>query len=110
MKTNLSLLFLILFLLSTTAFAGITDPKKESEKSAVSNPRENKLSDEEVSRLSKRAETDNLSNLNLSNNEKNDSRNNLKPTNQIIVEHNHHGYYYGIGVVLLIVLLVVLLV
>jgi len=77
MKKNLLLGFLILFLLSATAYAGIADPKNDSDKSASTNTRENKLSDEELSRMSKRAETDHLSNTDFSNKEKNDSRNNL---------------------------------
>ena len=110
MKKNLLLGFLVLFLLSATAFAGFTDPKNGTDKLAVTNPRENKLSDEESGRMSKRAEIDNLSNSNLVNKEKNDSRNNLKASNQIIVEHHHHGYYYGgAGLVLLVVLIIVLI-
>jgi hypothetical protein len=112
MKKNLLLCFLILFLLSTTAFAGLSDPKKESEKPAVSNPRENKLSDEEVSRLSRRLETDNLANPNLLVKEKFDSKKNLKATKQVVVvENRHHGgyVYYGGGALLLIIILIILL-
>ena len=43
MKKNLLLSFLILFVLSTTAFAGLSNPKKDSEKPAVLNTREIKL-------------------------------------------------------------------
>ena len=107
MKKNLLLGFLILFLLSATAYAGFADPKKESEKPAYTNPRENKLSSEELSRLSKRAEIDHLSISDFSN--KNDSRNNLRVLNQVVVvEHHHRGYYYGGGVLLLVILIVVL--
>jgi hypothetical protein len=102
--------FLILFILSATALPGFSDPKNESEKPASTSPKENKLSDEELSRMSKRAETDNLSDLNLVNKEKNNSKNDLKAPNQIYVENRHHGYYYGgAGLILLIILLVVLL-
>ncbi|MCX6253736.1 MAG: hypothetical protein NTV31_04575 [Bacteroidia bacterium] len=112
MKKNLLLGFLILFLISTTAFAGLTDPKKESEKPAVSNPRENKLSDEELSRLSRRAEIDNLAKTNLLNKENNDSKKNLKATKQVVVvENRHHGGYiwYGGGTLLLIIILIIIL-
>ncbi len=109
MKKNLLLGFLILFLLSATAYAGFADPKKESEKPASTNPRENKLSSEELSRMSKRAEIDHLSISDFSNKEKNDSRNNLKVSNQVVVvQHHHRGYYYGGGVLLLVILIVVL--
>jgi hypothetical protein len=110
MKKNLLLGFLILFVLNTAAFAGLSDPKKGSEKPAINNPKENKLSDEEISRLSRRAEIDHLNNSSLSNKEKNDSKNNLRPSKQYYGEHHHHGYYYGgAGLVLLIILIVILL-
>ncbi len=109
MKKNLLLGFLILFLLSATSFAGFASTKNESEKPAATNTRENKLSDEELSRLSKRAEIDNLSSSNLMNKEKNDSRNNLIASNQIVVERRHHGYYYGGGALLLVILIIVLI-
>jgi hypothetical protein len=108
MKKNLSLAFLILFLLSATAFAAAADLKNESEKPAITSPRENKLSAEELSRMSRRAETDNLSKSNFSNNEKNNSKNNLKSSNQIVVEHRHHGYYWGGGVLLVVILIILL--
>lgn len=110
MKKNLLLGFLILFLLSTTAFAGLTDPKKESEKPAVSDPRENKLSDEELNRFSRRVEIDNLAVPNLSNKEKYDSKKNLRATKQDVIVTRHGGYIWlGGGTLLLIILLVILL-
>ncbi len=111
MKKNLLLGFLILFVLSTAAFAGISDPKKDSEKPAVSNTRENKLSNEELSRLTRRAEIDNVSKSNLSSKETGNSSKNLKATTQVIVESRHHGGYflYG-GGVLVVILIVILLV
>jgi hypothetical protein len=110
MKKNLFLGLLILFVLSTTAFAGISDPKKDSEKPAISNTRENKLSDEEVSRMNRRAETDNLKNITPLNTENNNSDKNLR-SNQVVVEGRHHGGYiwYGGGTLLLIILLVIIL-
>jgi hypothetical protein len=113
MKKNLLLGFLMLFLLSTSAFAGISDPKKGNDKPASSPARENKLSDEEVSRLSRRAETENLKNTNLSDNENAASANKLRKSNQVIVEggRRHHGGYvlYGGGTLLLIIILILVL-
>ena len=109
MKKNLLSGFLILFLLGATSFAGFAAPKDESEKPVATNPKGNKLSDEELSRLSKRAEIDNLSSPNLSNKETKDSRNNLKASNQDY-EHHHHGYYYGAAVLILVIILIVVLV
>jgi hypothetical protein len=106
MKKNLLLSFLVLFALSTAVFAG--DPKKESEKPAVNNPKENKLSEEEINRLGRHAETDNISFTGIS--EKNDSKNNLVPPQEVyVVRSHHHGYYLGgAGLILLIILIVVL--
>jgi hypothetical protein len=110
MKKHLLLGGLIMFILNTAAFAGFGDSNKESALPAVNEPTENRLSDEEISRLSLRAETDNLSTNTLSNIESNDSNNNLRQPNQVIVEHRHHGYYYGGAGFLLVVILVILLV
>jgi hypothetical protein len=112
MKKNLFFGFLILFVLSTSAFAGISDPKKESEKPTATSPKENRLSDEEFSRLTRRADIDNLSRVNITNKENSSASNNLKASKQVIVEgrRHHHGYYvYGGGSLLLIVIIVILL-
>ena len=114
MKKNLLLSFLILFVLSTTAFAGLSNPKKDSEKPAVLNTREIKLSNEELSRMTRRAEIDNLGKTNLLNNESSSSSKNLKATNQVYIETRHHhrgGYgWYGGGGLLLVIILVIILV
>jgi hypothetical protein len=112
MKKNLFFGFLILFVLSTSAFAGMSDPKKESEKPAATSPKENRLSDEEVSRLTRRAEIDNLSRVNVTNKENSSTSNNLKASKQVIVEsgRHHHGYFlYGGGGLLLIIIVIILI-
>jgi len=110
MKKNLLLSFFVLFLLNTMAFAGVNDPKSGSDKPVSKDLKENKLSDEEISRMSRRAETDNLSGTNLASKEISNSKNNLKPPTQVYVGSRHHyGYYYGgAGLLLLIILIVVL--
>ena len=110
MKKNLLFGFLILFVLSTTAFAGISDPKKESEKPVSSATRENKLSNEELNRLNRRAEIDNLSKTNSVIKENNDANKNLKATRQVYVENRRHGgyFYYGGGFLLLLLLIIIL--
>ena len=112
MKKHLLLGFLILFVLSTSAFAGLNNPKKDSEKPAVLNTRENKLSNEELSRMTRRAETDNLSEKNLVNKSSSNSKNDLKAAPQVIVEGRHRGYglWYGGGGLLLVIILVIILV
>ena len=108
MKKNLVLGFLMLFILSTTAFAGISDPNKGSEKPRTSDNKENRLSDEEVSRLSRRAETDNLT---VANKESSNSSNKLKASKQVVVEERHHGHYimYGGGTLLLILIIILII-
>jgi hypothetical protein len=108
MKKNLVLGFLILFVLSTTAFAGLIDPKTESDKPAVANTKENRLSDEELSRMTKRAETDNLAASDLSKSKKSELKKNLNASKQ--VGHRHGGYYvYGGGGLLLLILIIIIL-
>ena len=60
MKKNLLLSFLVLFVLNTITFAGLSDPKNGSDKAVIKDLKENKLSDDEISRMSKHAEIDNL--------------------------------------------------
>lgn len=112
MKKSLFFSILILFVLSTTAFASLSDPNNESEKSALINTRENKLSDEEFNLMTRRTETDNLGKSNLLNKENSNSKNDLKAPQVVVVEgrQHHHGYFiYGGGTLLLIVLLVIIL-
>jgi hypothetical protein len=113
MKKNLLLSFIVLFVLNTITFAGLSDPKKESDKALVKDLKENKLSDDEINRMSKHVETDNLYGSGISAKGKNESKDNLKPPPQVYVEttqHHHHGYYYGGGGVLLLVILIIVLV
>lgn len=111
MKKSVFFSILILFVLSTTAFAGLSDPKTESAKPALINPIENKLSAEELSLLTRRTETDNLRKTNLVNKESSNN-NDLKAPQVVVVDGNqrHGGYiWYGGATLLLIVLLVVIL-
>lgn len=111
MKKNLLLGLLILFLISTTDFAGLPDPKKESEKPAVSNTRENRLSNEELSRLTRRTNIDNLAKTNPLNKENINSVKNLKTTKQVEYGRRHGGtIWIGGGALLLIIILVIILV
>lgn len=110
MKKNLLSGLLLIFLLNTAAFAGLSDPKKESAKPAIIDPKENKLSSEEINRLSKRAEIDNLNYSSLSNKEKNDSNNNLQRPKQDSGDNRHGRVYIGAAVIILIIILVIVLV
>lgn len=109
MKKHLFLGLIMIFISATSLFAGLPDTKGD-EKTPVKNNRENKLSDEEVSRLTRRAETENLA-KNFTNNEAGKSKSNLVPAKQVVVEGGrHHGYFlYGGGTLLLIIILVLIL-
>ena len=56
MKKHFVLLAIILGLSASTAFSMNSDPKTESENPAIPDKTENKLSEEEISRLSTRVE------------------------------------------------------
>jgi|WetSurMetagenome_2_1015567.scaffolds.fasta_scaffold992476_1 hypothetical protein len=110
MKKILSISFLILFVLSATAFAGPADPKKDSGKSKASNPKENKLSDEELSRLKTKVEG--KYNMGTTMSSGTDASSLKKNPNQVVVvgERHHGGYIWlgGGGLLLLIILIIVL--
>lgn len=113
MKKSIVLGFLILFVLSTSAFAVLTDPKKETEKPAVSNPKENKLSDEELSRMNGPLKgINNLEQPTLSNINKDDLRKSPNATQDVIITNRHHGGYFwygGAGLLLVVILIIVLI-
>jgi uncharacterized membrane protein len=111
MKKTIIIVFLMIFSLgASTAFAVKHDPKNESEKPAVPNKTENKLSEEELSRLTKRVEEiRDMDKTDLTGKEKRDLRKELKEIKENV--RNASPYIYvGVGTLLLIILLVVLLV
>jgi hypothetical protein len=112
MKKRLLFGFLILFVLSTAAFAGGTDPKRESDKSTATNTKENKLSDEEISRLNRRFEGKyNMDNSDLLNKGTNNLKKNLNANKQVEVRRHHGGYIWvGSGALILIIILIIVLV
>ena len=111
MKKQLFLGMMMIFFIGASLFAGPSDPLKANDKTAAKDTKENKLSDEELSRMTRRAETDNLSTRNITNKEAANAKDNLLPSKQVIVEGRHrHGYIlYGGGTVLLIIILVLIL-
>ena len=111
MKKQIFLGMMMIFFIGTSLFAGFSDPSKENDKTAAKDTKENKLSDEELSRMTRRADTDNLSTKNITSKEAGNMKNNLVPSKQVIVEgRNRHGYLlYGGGTVLLIIILVLIL-
>jgi hypothetical protein len=108
MKKNLLFAFLMMFILSATAFAGFTDPKTGSDKTVANNPKENRLSDEEIGRMNRNVEINNMDKTTLSNKENNSLKKDLKSAKQY---DRHYGYIWvGGGGVLLLIILILLLV
>jgi hypothetical protein len=112
MKKFLLLGFLILFVLSTSVFAGMKDIKKESEKPAVLNPIENKTADDGIISSDKSAGID-YTNATISD-QKSTTELKKHPKNHnqdVVVRTNHpHGnsiYIGGGGLLLLIIILII---
>lgn len=107
MRTKLFFALLMTFALSApTAFGA----KSESKELAAANKVENKLSAEEVKRLTTRVEEiRDMDKTNMTATEKSELRKELKATKKNVRDNG--GYIYvSVGTVLLIILLVILLV
>ena len=95
---------------ATTAFASNSDAVKESNKLAVPNKSENKLSDEEISRLTNRVEEiRDMDKTNMTVKEKRALKKELKDINEN-VRRSGSVVYIGTGTLILIIILVILLV
>lgn len=103
MKKIIFLAFIIVFTLSASiSFAGTV----KADKSAVNDKKENKLSDEEISRLTKRVEEiRDMDKSELSSKEKKELKKELKTIKKDI----GGTVYIGAGTLLVIVLLAILL-
>lgn len=94
---------------TTTVFAVKPNPKSSSETPAVPYKKGNKLSDEELSRLTKRdEEIRGKDKTNMTSTEKRGLKKELRSNQEY--ERHHHVYYYSGAAVILIVILVLLLV
>jgi hypothetical protein len=111
MKKIILFTFLVIFTLSaSTAFASKADPKSASDNLAVPNKTENKLSEEELSRLNKRAEEiRDMDKTNLTGKEKRELKKEVKGIKEN-VRRDGGVYYIGGGTLLLIIILIILLV
>ncbi len=109
-KTILFIFIMILSLTATTAFASNSDKKSESDNLAVPAKTENKLSAEEMSRLTKRVEEiRDMDKSNMSGTEKREMKKELKSIKEN-VRRNGSVVYIGTGTLILIIILVILLV
>lgn len=111
MKKTIFFVCLMIFSFgASTVFAIKSDPKGTSDYLAVPDKTENKLSEEEISRLTKHVEEiRDMDKTNLTGKEKRELRNELK----VIKENVRRGggyVYIGTGTLILIIILVILLV
>jgi hypothetical protein len=110
MKKIILFTFLAIFSLSaSTAFAAKADPKSSADNLAVPNKTENKLSEEELSRLTKRVEEiRDMDKTSLTGTEKRELRKELKGIKEN-VRKDGGVIYIGGGTVLLIILIIILI-
>jgi peptidoglycan hydrolase CwlO-like protein len=109
-KSILLVLIMVLSLGATTVFAAKTDPKSSSDKLAVPNKTENKLSEEELSRLTKRVEEiRDMDKTTMTGKEKRELRKELKGIKEN-VRRNDGTVVIGVTTLILIIILVILLV
>ncbi len=109
-KSILFVLVMIFSMGASTAFATKTDPTTSPDKLAVPNKTENKLSEEELSRLARRAEEiRDMDKTNMTVKEKRAINKDLKGIKEN-VRRNNGVVYIGTGTLILIIILVILLV
>lgn len=111
MKRTLFFAVVMIFSLSSTlAFAGNENLKSEAENSAIPVKTENRLSEEEISRLTERAEEiRDMDKSEMSSKERKELRKELKGIKEN-VKKSGGAIYIGGGTLLLIILLIILLV
>ncbi len=110
MKRTIFYGILMIFMMSATmAFAGKTDRKSASDNSAATVKTENKLSDEEISRLTKRVEEIRaMDKSELTSVEKRELRKELKGIKEN-VRRSGGVIYIGGGTLLLIIIIILLI-
>lgn len=109
MKKHFILLAIIFGLSASTAFSMNSDPKFESENPVVPEKTENKLSDEEVTRLSNRVEEiRDMDKSNMTSEEKLELKNELKENKKELRENQPYIYVGGASLLLIIILVIIL--
>jgi len=109
-KTIFFVLIMILSLSASTAFAAKTNPKTAPDNPAVPDKTENKLSEEEISRLTRRVEEiRDMDKTDMTGKEKRELKKELKGIKENV--RNSGGIVYiSAGTLILIIILVILLV
>jgi len=108
MKKSVLLALILLFSLGTfTAFAANTDPKNAKDNPAIPEKKENKLSEEEISHLTRRVEEiRDMDKTNMTVKEKRELRKELKEIKENVKRGT--GIYIGVGTLLLIIIILLL--
>lgn len=111
MKKSLIFLIVMVFTLSASvAFAGNTNPKSASDRTAVPAKTENTLTVEEVNRLTKRVEEIRvMDKSNLTKTEKSELKKELKETKKDLKKNNGTIVIGGTTLILIIILVIILL-
>jgi hypothetical protein len=108
-KIVLFTLMIISTLGVSKAFANIEDPKTKTENPAITVKTENKLSEEELSRLTKRVEEiRDMDKTNMTTKEKRGLKKELKEI-KTNVRKDGGGIYIGVGTLVLIIILLIIL-
>jgi len=110
MKKTIFFVIVAVFTLSSTiAFASKTDKNSETEKSAVPVKTENKLSDEEIDRITKRVEEiRKMDKSELTGIEKSELKSELKEMKENVKKAGGTVYIGGAALVLIIILIILL--
>lgn len=108
-KTILFVLVMIFTLSASTAFAAKSDLKNESKDLVVPNKTENKLTDEEISRLNRRIEEiRDMDKTNITVKEKRALKKELKGIKENIKRDAPRVYIGGISLLLIIIIVILL--
>jgi len=110
MKKAIIFVFIMIFTLSASAaFSNTSDPKSEKDKLAVPVKTENKMSEEEMSHLTKRVEEiRDMDKTSMTGKEKRELRKELKSIKESVRKDG--GYIYIGGGTLLIIILILILI
>ena len=110
MKKTIFFAFVMIFTMSASmAFAGNKGLRSDAEKSAVPVKTENKLSEEEISRLTKRVEEiRDMDKSDMSSKERTELRKELKETKKNVKKAGGTIYIGGATLILLIILIILL--
>lgn len=108
-KTTLSAFVMVFMMSATMAFAENTDLKPNAENSAAPVKTENRLSENEISRLTKRAEEiRDMDKTEMNSKERKELRKELKEIKENVKKRGGTVYISGAALILIIILIIIL--